>query len=55
MILSETTDPANPVDWWWIETESIYDHDTGDQWLRITHTLVMDVAADDIVSFELSF
>ena len=22
---------------WWIETESFYDHDTGIQWLRVTH------------------
>jgi len=34
----------NDIDIWWIETQTLYDWDTGDQWLRITHTLNAYVA-----------
>lgn len=40
---------------WSIKTESFFDLDTGDQWLRITHYLTADVHADDQVTFGISF
>ena len=55
ILLQDLATAGSPVDLWWMETMSIYDHDTGDQWLRVTHTLVMDISSDDIVSFELAF
>jgi hypothetical protein len=50
---SKTTPSDHPI--WWMESESIYDHDTGYQWLRITHHLKEYIAEDDIVSFDLQF
>ena len=40
---------------WSIETESFLEEDSGDRWIRITHTLNANIEADDIVTFDLSF
>lgn len=34
---------------------SYYDHDSGYEWIRVTHTLVENVAADDTLTFRLNF
>jgi hypothetical protein len=46
---------ADDVPIWEIETKTYYDLDTGYRWLRVTHTLTANIAADDIVQFELAF
>ena len=40
---------------WTIYVESIYDTDTGYEWLRITHDLTANILATDTVAFELAF
>jgi hypothetical protein len=40
---------------WKIETQSYLDLDTGVRSLRVTHTLDMLIAADQIVVFDLAF
>lgn len=40
---------------WKVTTQTILDEDTGIQSLRITHNLVANILATDVVQFELSF
>lgn len=40
---------------WSIETESYFEEDTGDRWLRVTHYLTANIHADDVVTFDISF
>lgn len=40
---------------WKIITQTFYEVDTGYRWLRVTHVLNANIAADDVVTFDLSF
>ena len=52
VLLKDFTDSSTI---WSIATMSYYDHDTGYEWIRVTHTLNEYIAIDDIVTFSLSF
>jgi hypothetical protein len=45
-VLLKSYKGTSDVDLWWIETQTIFDWDTGFQWLRITHTLNTYVQSD---------
>ncbi len=43
--------PVTPSDIWTMHSETFYDLDTGYRVLRLTHSLVANIAATDTVTF----
>lgn len=47
--------PSTSQDIWTMKSQTFYDLDTGHRILRLTHTLYANIAADDKVTFMVSF
>ena len=53
LIESTTNAPSDLT--WSIYVQSVYDNDTGFEWIEIEHQLTADIKLTDIIDFELAF
>jgi len=52
--LFSSTTVTSPIDWK-MNVQSVYDNDTGYEWIEIEHMLTADIKETDSISFELGF
>ena len=53
LIESTTNQPSDLT--WSIFVQSVYDNDTGYEWIEIEHQLTADIKLTDLIDFELAF
>ena len=53
LIASATNTPTDLT--WYMMVQSVYDNDTGYEWIEIEHVLNADIKQTDLISFELGF
>ena len=53
LIQNTTTRPSEQQ--WYMNVQSVYDNDTGFEWIEIEHVLIDSIKQTDLISFELAF
>lgn len=53
LITSTVTQPSTVA--WYMNVQSVYDNDTGFEWLEIEHVVTADIKSTDLISMELAF